>query len=78
MSDKLNRREFMTTTAGAGILAASNSLSATGAPAVIIQGESKPVVISSGNGNRFKNGGTKTCVQTAFELMTALPRAIAA
>ena len=61
----------MTTTAGAGILAASTSLTAAGAPAVIIQGESKPVVISSGNGNRFKNGGTKTCVQTAFEKMMA-------
>jgi N4-(beta-N-acetylglucosaminyl)-L-asparaginase len=31
----------------------------------------KPVVISSGNGNQFKNGGNETCVQKAFRLMTA-------
>jgi len=30
----------------------------------------RPVVISSSNGNRFKNGGTKTCLETAFEKMT--------
>jgi N4-(beta-N-acetylglucosaminyl)-L-asparaginase len=30
----------------------------------------KPVVISSANGNRYKNGGTKTCVETAFAKMT--------
>ena len=26
-----------------------------------------PVVVASANGHRFKNGGTKTCVETAFE-----------
>jgi N4-(beta-N-acetylglucosaminyl)-L-asparaginase len=30
----------------------------------------KPVVISSANGNRFKNGGPVTCVEKAFKLMT--------
>jgi len=30
----------------------------------------KPVVISASNGNRFKNGGTKTCVETAFGMIT--------
>ena len=69
MADKINRREFMTTTAGAGILAASRPLSASSGPAVIVQGPSRPVVIASGNGHRFKNGGTKTCVETAFEKM---------
>ena len=29
------------------------------------------MVISSGNGQRYKNGGTKTVVETAFEKMTA-------
>jgi len=69
MADKINRREFMTTTAGAGILAASRPLSASDAPAVHVQGASRPVVIASANGHRFKNGGTKTCVETAFEKM---------
>src|ERR1700683_217366 len=26
-----------------------------------------PVVVASANGHRFTNGGTKTCVETAFE-----------
>ncbi len=30
----------------------------------------KPLVISSANGNRFKNGGDMTCVQKAFTMMT--------
>lgn len=29
----------------------------------------KPVVIASGNGNQFKNGGDETCVQKAFRMM---------
>jgi len=29
----------------------------------------KPVVIASGNGHRFKNGGPRTCVETAFRLL---------
>ena len=28
---------------------------------------SRPVVVASGNGHQFKNGGDKTCVETAFE-----------
>ena len=30
----------------------------------------KPVVISSANGNRYKNGGAVTCVEKAFAMMT--------
>jgi N4-(beta-N-acetylglucosaminyl)-L-asparaginase len=30
-----------------------------------------PVVIASANGHRFRNGGTATCVERAFELMSA-------
>jgi N4-(beta-N-acetylglucosaminyl)-L-asparaginase len=39
------------------------------APAVRTSGV-RPVVIASSNGHRFKNGGPRTCVETAFELMT--------
>ena len=69
MATRINRRDFMTTTAAAGILAAAKPLSAGSGPAVIVQGSSRPVVIASANGHRFKNGGTKTCVETAFEKM---------
>ena len=64
MADKINRRDFMTTAAGAGILAAARPLSGASGPAVIVQGSVKPVVVSSGNGHRFKNGGPQTCVET--------------
>jgi len=40
-------------------------------PEVMIKSPVKPVVISSSNGNAFKNGGTETCVQRAFRLMTS-------
>ena len=30
----------------------------------------KPVVVASSNGNKFKNGGAKTCVETAFAMIT--------
>ena len=71
MAKRLNRRDFMATTAAAGLAAAGRPLAAEGSgPAISIQGPSKPVVVSSANGHRFKNGGTKTCVETAFEQMT--------
>jgi N4-(beta-N-acetylglucosaminyl)-L-asparaginase len=66
---KINRRGFMATTAAAGIAAAARPLSAASGPAVTGQGSTRPVVIASGNGHQFKNGGTKTCVETAFEMV---------
>jgi len=66
----INRRDFMATTAGAGLVAAARPLAAVGGPTVIVQSPSRPVVISSANGNRRLNGGTKTCFETAFEQMT--------
>jgi N4-(beta-N-acetylglucosaminyl)-L-asparaginase len=70
MSKKIRRRDFIRNTAAAGALLASPKAFKGAAPAVIIQGV-KPVVISSANGNRFKNGGDETCVQRAFRLMTS-------
>ena len=69
MPRRINRREFVTSTA-AGIAAAATPGSAFGqAPTMMTPSGIKPVVIASANGNRFKNGGTKTCVETAFEKM---------
>ena len=70
MTSRINRRDFMTTTAAAGLAAAARPLAAASGPSLIVQGSSKPVVISSSNGNTHKNGGDKTCVQLAFEMMT--------
>jgi hypothetical protein len=63
---KINRREFATTMA-AGVTAAAGF---SQGPTVIRRSPAKPVVISSANGNKFKNGGDVTCVQKAFTMMT--------
>src|SRR5438045_3372634 len=70
MSKKIRRRDFIRGTAAAGLFLSSPKAFRGGAPAVRLQGV-RPVVISSANGNHFKNGGDETCVQRAFRLMTA-------
>jgi N4-(beta-N-acetylglucosaminyl)-L-asparaginase len=70
MSRKLNRREFVQTTTAAAAAAAAVPKTLFGqAPAVMSKGV-KPVVVSSSNGNKFKNGGTQTGVEKAFQMMT--------
>jgi len=70
MSEQLNRRDFLIAGAGAGLAAAAPRAVFGQAPAVIGGKTSRPVVISSANGNRFKNGGDVTCVQRAWTLIT--------
>jgi N4-(beta-N-acetylglucosaminyl)-L-asparaginase len=72
MSRKLNRRQFVhaTTFAGVVTVAGSRPLMAQ-APAFVGLPTSKPVVIASANGNKYKNGGTQTCVEKAFSMMTS-------
>lgn len=72
MSKKIKRREFMLTSAAAGMtVAASRRVRpwTSAAPAMIIQSV-KPVVVSSANGNHFTNGGALTAVQKAFMTIT--------
>ena len=70
MSKKLSRREFVKSgAAAAGLTAASQTVGA--APTMITPQSVKPVVIASGNGNRYKNGGDETCVERAFRMMTS-------
>ena len=64
----MNRREFILTGAAAGVAAAAEAQT-SGAPAVARAGV-RPVVISSANGHEYKNGGTQTCVERAFAMMT--------
>jgi N4-(beta-N-acetylglucosaminyl)-L-asparaginase len=70
MTKKIKRRDFIRGTAAAGVVLSASDAFGGGAPAVIIQGV-KPTVVSSANGNQFKNGGDETCVARAFRLMTA-------
>jgi N4-(beta-N-acetylglucosaminyl)-L-asparaginase len=68
---RLSRREFVRDGVLAGVtVGAARDAAAGQAPAVITRSV-KPVVIASGNGNRFKNGGSATCVEEAFRQVTA-------
>ncbi len=67
---KMGRREFIGATAIAGTAAGVLSGTALGAPAMHVRKASRPVVISSANGFIHKNGGTETCVERAFRMMT--------
>ena len=63
---EFSRRQFVQVgAAGAAALGAA----ASGAPAIQSSGP-KPVVIASGNGNRYKNGGDEVVVERAFRMMT--------
>ena len=65
MASKLTRRGFMQ--AGAGLAAAGVLPGATAQAPAVRSGKVKPVVIASGNGHEFRNGGKLTCVETAYE-----------
>jgi N4-(beta-N-acetylglucosaminyl)-L-asparaginase len=70
MSEKLNRRDLLRASAAAGLAAALPRGAFGQAPTVLAPKSVKPVVVSSANGNLFKNGGEATCVQKAFTLIT--------
>ena len=69
MTDKMSRRDFVTTGATAGLMAGAAPLFGQG-PTVLAPKSVKPVVISSSNGHRYKNGGPRTSVEEAFARMT--------
>ena len=64
----INRREFVISGAAASLAAAAQTRAQS--PAVIARSGVRPVVIASANGHRYKNGGSQTCVERAFALMT--------
>src|SRR5216683_83277 len=75
MSDRISRREFVvTSTATLAAAAAAPAFAHPSAgsgqgPAIMTRNSVKPIVIASGNGHSFKNGGSKTCIETAFAMM---------
>ena len=71
MTQKMNRREFVATTTTAGLATVLPNVSVSRAPVIRTQNAVRPVVISSANGHVYRNGGTQTCVETAFEMMTS-------
>jgi N4-(beta-N-acetylglucosaminyl)-L-asparaginase len=73
MAKRVDRREFVVTGAAAGVAAALPvSVKGQGqAPAVIAPRAARVVVVASANGNRVRNGGPVTCVEKAFQMITA-------
>jgi N4-(beta-N-acetylglucosaminyl)-L-asparaginase len=70
MTKKLTRRNFVLTGAAAGIMAGQGNAAQNQGPQIVKGGAVKPLVISAANGNRYKNGGTVTCVEKAFTMIT--------
>jgi N4-(beta-N-acetylglucosaminyl)-L-asparaginase len=70
MSHELNRREFAFTGTAAGLAAASGVLPAQAA-APASRRTVKPIVVASANANKFKNGGSLTCVEKTFQMITS-------
>ena len=73
MSPKVNRREFVLSSAAAIAAAATIAPGVVvgQAPTMLVKKTVKPLVVSSANGNHFKNGGEVTGVEKAFKLITA-------
>jgi len=70
----VSRRDFVATGAvalGATLRAGAATTQATGQAPAVGRGSIRPVVISSANGNRFRNGGNTTCVEEAFRRLTS-------
>src|SRR2546423_2825889 len=68
----MNRRRFVQSSVAGGLTLAVTPRALLGqAPTIMSSKSAKPVVISSANGNKFKNGGDITCVQKAFTMMTS-------
>jgi N4-(beta-N-acetylglucosaminyl)-L-asparaginase len=66
----MQRREFLASATTLGALSVVDaSLAGPAAPAFIRQRGARPVVVASANGHFFRNGGTKTCVELAWEQM---------
>ena len=73
MPQRVNRRDFVkTSTAGliaAGAAGRAGASPASGQSAAVIT-STRPVVISSANGFKYRNGGPRTCVEEAFLRLT--------
>src|SRR4029453_10346612 len=70
MIKRIKRRDFMRNSAAAGLTLAGTKASVLQFPNIIVQGDVKPIVVSSANGNKFKNGGDVTAGQKAFAMIT--------
>ena len=65
----VSRRDFVRAGVLAGVAADAAAERVLAQAPAVRTGAARPVVIASGNGNRFKNGGDRTCVEEAFRLL---------
>lgn len=70
MTKTIKRRDFMRSSAVAGLTLAGTKSSVLQFPNILVQSAVKPIVISSANGNKFKHDGNVTAVQKAFTMIT--------
>ena len=68
MRKRVTRREFVQTSTASLAVAAATPV--FGQAPSVQTGSIRPVVVSSANGNRYKNGGPVTSVQRAFDMIT--------
>ena len=67
----MQRRDFLASATALGALTAVDTAFPRPAAATTIrQRAAKPVVVASSNGNYFRNGGSQTCIELAWEMMT--------
>ncbi len=74
MTRRIDRREFVKAGTLASVAAAARSAAAQTAPArpeLLVRRAKPPVVISSANGHKFRNGGPRTCVEEAWRRIAA-------
>jgi N4-(beta-N-acetylglucosaminyl)-L-asparaginase len=69
--NEINRREFVRATTAAAVAAAAPAAAFGQAPTMMTPRSAVPIVVSSANGNSFKNGGAQTCVEKAFGMIVA-------
>src|SRR6186713_300697 len=66
----MQRREFLTSATALGAMSAVDATFPRFTSAAVISPRAaRPIIVSSSNGNWFKNGGDKNCVQLAYEKM---------
>jgi len=75
VSPRISRRDFVKAGTAASVVATvpagARASGAVPAPTVLVRKATPPVVISSDNGARFRNGGPRSCVEEAWARIAA-------
>lgn len=67
MTSRMSRRDFVKAGTAASVAAAVPSAALGQGPTVLVRRATPPVVIASANGNQYRNGGPRTCVEEAWQ-----------